>query len=68
LATGFQGFFPAGTPFGTVVEEGVDRTGEFKVLTVQLFADYRNLRYVEVIDVGDREQLDALGRRIPQPE
>lgn len=68
LATGFQGFFPAGTPIGSIVEEGVDRTGEFKVLTVKLFADYRNLRYVEIIDVGDREQLDALGRRTPQPE
>ena len=68
LATGFQGFFPAGTPIGTVIDEGVDRTGEFKVLKVKLFADYRNLRYVEVIDVGDREALDALGRRTPQPE
>lgn len=67
-ATGFQGFFPAGTPIGTVEDEGVDRTGEFKVLTVKIFADFRNLRYVQVIDVGDRDALDALGRRIPQPE
>jgi hypothetical protein len=35
---------------------------------VKIFADFRNLRYVQVIDVGDRDALDALGRRIPQPE
>jgi rod shape-determining protein MreC len=69
VSSGFQGYFPAGLMVGTVGEEAPEFDGQFLNVPVQLAADFRTLRYVELATTGGRKEIESLlsTEGVPQP-
>ena len=59
VTSGYSSIFPAGIPIGKVKSFEV-RRGNFYVITVSLFTDFKRLRYVNVTQFTSRDELDQL--------
>lgn len=60
VSSGFQGYFPAGLMVGTVAEESPEFDGQFLNVPVQLAANFRTLRYVELATTGGEMEIQSL--------
>lgn len=60
VTSGFQGYFPVGLMVGTVAEDGPEFDGQFLNVPVQLAADFRTLRYVELATTSGRMEIQSL--------
>ncbi|MFZ9055630.1 MAG: rod shape-determining protein MreC [Flavobacteriales bacterium] len=66
LTSGFQGYFPPGMVMGHVAEEPAEFDGQFLSVPVVLAADFRSIRYVEISNMEDRNDLDAMSSHLNQ--
>jgi len=60
FTSGFQGIFPSEIPYGLVTANPSIIDGEFQNLEVQLGAPFQQLRYVHVVETGNRETVNDL--------
>lgn len=69
VSSGFQGYFPPGLLVGKVAEETPEFDGQFLNVPVELAADFRAIRYVELATIQDRQELESLiaPKGAPQP-
>jgi len=64
LTSGFQGYFPAGMVIGHVAEDPTEFDGQFLSVPVVLAADFRSMRYVEITDIEDRNDIEAMSSQL----
>jgi len=60
FTSGFQGIFPPEIPYGLVTLNPSVIDGEFQNFEVQLGAPFQQLRYVHVVESGNRETVNDL--------
>ena len=60
ISSGFQGYFPPGLMVGRVADEETDFDGQFSAF-LQLAADFRSIRYVELASLQGRDEIRSLG-------
>ena len=60
VSSGFQGYFPAGLMVGNIAEEEPEFDGQFLNVPVELAADFRSIRYVELASVQGQSEVQAL--------
>lgn len=63
--TGLQDMFPPGLPMGTILDFRLPEASEFFEVAVAFAADFRELRYVEVIHSGPQAQAEQMLEQIP---
>ena len=61
ISSGFQGYFPPGLMVGRVADEETDFDGQFLNVPVELAADFRSIRYVELASLQGRDEIRSLG-------
>jgi cell shape-determining protein MreC len=57
--------FPPGLPMGTILDFRLPEASEFFEVAVAFAADFRELRYVEVIHSGPQAQAEQMLEQIP---
>lgn len=67
LSSGFQGCFPSGLLVGSVADEAPEFDGQFLNVPVDLAADFRAIRYVQIAATPGQPEIDALTNGIGQP-
>ena len=60
VTSGLSTSFPAGVPVGVVEECRLEEGASYYTVRVRLFTDFRRLRYIEVIDNEDVEEIQGL--------
>ena len=60
VTTSYSSSFPAGVPVGMVEESFETDNNNFLTLRIRLFADFRSIQDVHVIDNLDAEEVNSL--------
>ena len=60
VTSGLSTSFPAGVPVGVVEECRLEEGASYYTVRVRLFTDFRRLRYIEMIDNEDVEEIQGL--------
>ena len=60
VTSGLSTSFPAGIPVGVVEDCRLDEGASYYTVRVRLATDFRRLRYIEVIDNEDMEEINNL--------
>ena len=60
LSSGFQGYFPSGLLIGTVADEAPEFDGQFLNVPVDLAADFRSIRYVQIASPQGQSEIQGL--------
>jgi rod shape-determining protein MreC len=60
VTSGFSPIFPEGIRLGTVEKVSKEGASNFFTIVVKLFADFKSLSYVEVIENNKRRELDLI--------
>jgi rod shape-determining protein MreC len=60
VTSGFSPMFPEGIHLGIVEKVSKEGASNFFTIVVKLFADFKSLSYVEVIENNKRRELDSI--------
>ncbi|MDP4183989.1 MAG: rod shape-determining protein MreC [Bacteroidota bacterium] len=60
VTSGYSSMFPEGIPIGKVIKVGLNKGSSFYAIKVALFADFKRLNYVDIIDFTRKDERDKL--------